>query len=74
VIIDFRGRVYKGSSFSVTFVKELRICIYFGYYDEEFIKKYKEGKTDRILDKYIHLLNEIHVQIKIHKIIKRSIL
>jgi hypothetical protein len=74
VIIDFRGRVYKGSSFSVTFVKELRICIYFGYYDEEFIKKYKEGKTDRILDKYIHLLNEIHVQINIHKIIKRSIL
>ena len=74
IIIDFRGRVYKGSSFSVTFVKELRICIYFGYYDEEFIKKYKEGKTDRILDKYIHLLDEIRVEINIHKIIKRSIL
>jgi hypothetical protein len=74
VFIDFRGRVYKGSSFSVTFVKELRICIYFGYYDKDFFENYIEGKTDKILNKYIHLLDDIDPNINIEIILKRSIL
>jgi hypothetical protein len=74
VFIDFRGRVYKGSSFSVTFVKELRICIYFGYYDKDFFENYIEGKTDKILNKYVHLLDDIDPNINIQIILKRSIL
>jgi hypothetical protein len=74
VFIDFRGRVYKGSSFSVTFVKELRICIYFGYYDKDFFENYIEGKTDKILNKYVHLLDDIDPNINIEIILKRSIL
>jgi hypothetical protein len=74
VFIDFRGRVYKGSSFSVTFVKELRICIYFGYYNKDFFENYIEGKTDKILNKYIHLLDDIDPNINIEIILKRSIL
>jgi hypothetical protein len=74
ILVDFRGRVYKGSSFSVTFVKELRICIHFGYYDESFIKNYREGKTDKILNKYVHLLEEIQPRINLNIVIKRAIL
>jgi hypothetical protein len=74
IFIDFRGRVYKGSSFSVTFVKELRICIYFGYYDNDFFENYIEGKTDKILNKYIHLLDDIEPNMNIEIILKRSIL
>jgi hypothetical protein len=74
IFIDFRGRVYKGSSFSVTFVKELRICIYFGYYDNEFLENYEEGKTDKILNKYIYLLEDIKKDIQINIILKRAIL
>ena len=74
IFIDFRGRVYKGSSFSVTFVKELRICIYFGYYDKEFLENYEEGKTDKILNKYIYLLEDIKEDIQINLILKRAVL
>ena len=74
VFIDFRGRVYKGSSFSVTFVKELRICIYFGYYDKDFIENYTEGKTDKILNMYIYMLDELKKDLNINIILKRAIL
>ena len=78
ILFDFRGRVYKTSPFSLTFVKELRICIHFGEYSEKFFKEYKKNKADEIIDEYLYTLDKINYnkEIIIQKniIIKRAIL
>jgi hypothetical protein len=78
VLFDFRGRVYKTSPFSLTFVKELRICIYFGEYDENFFDNYGEYNADSIIDEYLSTLNKVKNNKKIIEekniIIKRSLI
>ncbi len=74
IILDFRGRVYKTSAFSITFIKELRLCIHFGNYDDDFKEKYKEGRTDIILNNYLYLLDVIEKAKEKNKIIKRALL
>jgi hypothetical protein len=77
ILFDFRGRVYKTSPFSLTFVKELRICIYFGEYEEDFFNKYKKTNTDNIIDEYIHILKKVENKYDIidkkNIVIKRSL-
>jgi hypothetical protein len=77
-LFDFRGRVYKTSPFSLTFVKELRICIYFGEYDENFFDNYGEYNADSIIDEYLSTLNKVKNNKKIIEekniIIKRSLI
>jgi hypothetical protein len=59
VILDFRGRVYITSQLSLTFVKELRYCVYLGKYDKKFINSYKMSKTDELLEKHFNLLEKM---------------
>jgi hypothetical protein len=59
VIFDFRGRVYITSQLSLTFVKELRYCVYLGKYDKKFINSYKMSKTDELLEKHFNLLEKM---------------
>jgi hypothetical protein len=77
ILFDFRGRVYKTSPFSLTFVKELRICIYFGEYEEDFFNKYKKTNSDSIIDEYIHILKKVENKYDIidkkNIVIKRSL-
>lgn len=77
ILLDFRGRIYKTSNFSLTFIKEFRICSYFGFYDDNFFENYKEGKTDKIVNKYLLHLEKLKTGIDWSKkniIIKRAIL
>jgi hypothetical protein len=59
VILDFRGRVYITSQLSLTFVKELRYCVYLGKYDKKFINNYKTTKTDELIEKKFELLEKM---------------
>jgi len=59
VIVDFRGRVYITSQLSLTFVKELRYCVYLGKYDKKFINNYKTTKTDELIEKKFELLEKM---------------
>ncbi len=77
IILDFRGRVYKTSAFSITFIKELRLCIHFGEYEENFFNNYVEGESDKILNDFLYMLQEMKDWDKIKEkniVIKRSII
>jgi len=70
VIVDFRGRVYITSQLSLTFVKELRYCVYLGKYDKKFINNYKTTKTDELIEKKFELLEKMKEWEKIKKLKK----
>lgn len=73
IVLDFRGRVYKTSAFSITFIKELRLCIHFGEYENTFFENYIEGKTDKIINNYLYMVEEIDTKIK-NKVIQRALI
>jgi hypothetical protein len=57
-LFDFRGRLYKISGLSPTFLKEIRYCLYLGYYNKKEINCKKLNEIDKILMNYINLLDE----------------
>lgn len=57
-LFDFRGRIYKMSGLSPTFLKEIRYCLYLGYYNEKEIKCQKLNEIDKIILKYENLIDE----------------
>jgi hypothetical protein len=76
-LFDFRGRIYKMSGLSPTFLKEMRYCLFLGYYKEKEINSEKINEVDKIIIKYFNLIddNDIFKKFKNEKIkIKISII
>lgn len=76
-LFDFRGRIYKMSGLSPTFLKEIRYCLYLGKYSDKDLNCKKLNEIDKIIIKYIKIIesNEILKKFKNEKIkIKISII
>jgi hypothetical protein len=57
-LFDFRGRIYKMSGLSPTFLKEMRYCLFLGYYKEKEINSKKINEVDKIIIKYFNLIDD----------------
>lgn len=57
-LFDFRGRIYKMSGLSPTFLKEIRYCLYLGYYDKKEINSEKLNEVDKIIINYTKIIDE----------------